>query len=66
MALMLLQFFPGACRPEPEQASLLRTAQERGALRVVTLNSPTTVYEGRYGLTGFEYDLAGPIQGTWG
>lgn len=27
-------------------------------MRIVTLNSPTTVYEGRNGLTGFEHDLA--------
>lgn len=58
MALMLLLLLLTSCRQEPHESSILRTAQERGSLRVVTLNSPSTVYEGRNGLTGFEYDLA--------
>ena len=43
---------------EPHQGSVLREAQKRGQLRVVTLNSPTTYYEDREGPVGFEYDLA--------
>lgn len=43
---------------QPHQGSVLREAQKRGILRVVTLNSPTTYYEDRSGATGFEYDLA--------
>ncbi len=42
----------------PRQGSVLREAQRRGTLRVVTLNSPTTYYQGREGPAGFEYDLA--------
>ena len=36
----------------------LEKVQDRGALRVLTRNSGTTYYEGPYGLTGVEYDLA--------
>ncbi len=43
---------------EPHQGSVLLEAQKRGVLRVVTLNSPTTYYEGRDGEAGFEYALA--------
>jgi peptidoglycan lytic transglycosylase F len=43
---------------KPHQGSVLREAQNRGTLRVVTLNSPTTYYEGREGKLGFEYDLS--------
>jgi membrane-bound lytic murein transglycosylase F len=37
---------------------LLGEVRARGALRVVTLNSPTTYYQGREGPAGPEYDLA--------
>lgn len=37
--------------------SRLARIQERGELVVVTRNAPTTYYEGRDGLTGFEYDM---------
>ncbi len=48
-----------ACTGATEhQGSVLREAQKRGTLRVVTLNSPTTYYEDREGPAGFEYDLA--------
>ncbi len=43
---------------QKHQGSVLREAQNRGVLRVITLNSPTTYYEDREGATGFEYDLA--------
>jgi len=43
---------------EPRQGSILREVQERGVLRVATINAPTTYYEGRDGLAGFEFDLA--------
>jgi len=41
----------------PEQGSILREAQEKGVLKIVTTNAPTTYYRGREGLAGFEYDL---------
>ncbi|VAV97362.1 Membrane-bound lytic murein transglycosylase F (EC 4.2.2.n1) [hydrothermal vent metagenome] len=58
MALMLAILISG-CEPMgPRQGSILREAQTRGVLRVVTTNAPTTYYEGRDGFAGFEYDLA--------
>lgn len=39
--------------PEP----LIDRIKSEGELRVVTRNSGTTLYEGKDGLTGFEYDL---------
>jgi hypothetical protein len=36
----------------------LEHVQDKGALRVLTRNSGTTFYEGAYGPTGLEYDLA--------
>jgi membrane-bound lytic murein transglycosylase F len=41
-----------------QRPSLLSQVQQRGVLRVVTRNSPTTFYFGPHGPTGFEYDLA--------
>lgn len=38
--------------------ALLGDIRERGVLRVVTLNSPTTFYQGREGPAGLEYDLS--------
>lgn len=38
--------------------SSLDQIRARGALRVVTLNAPTTYYEGAHGPEGFEYRLA--------
>ena len=43
------------CSPAPSQ---LERIKKRGALKVVTLNSPTTYFEAADGPTGFEYDLA--------
>lgn len=37
---------------------MMEQVQALGALRVATINSPTTYYEGPAGPTGFEYDLA--------
>ncbi|MDQ7018773.1 MAG: membrane-bound lytic murein transglycosylase MltF [Robiginitomaculum sp.] len=59
LTMILLVFGLGACGTERHhQGSILREAQNRGVLRVVTLNSPTTYYEDREGPAGFEYDLA--------
>jgi membrane-bound lytic murein transglycosylase F len=38
--------------------SQLERVQEKGVLRVLTRNSATTYYEGPFGPTGLEYDLA--------
>jgi membrane-bound lytic murein transglycosylase F len=43
------------CSP---RVSVIEQVQALGALRVATLNSPTTYYEGPAGPTGFEYELA--------
>ncbi len=39
-------------------ADVLDAARDRGTLRVATINAPTTYYEGREGLAGYDYDLA--------
>ncbi|MCG8383381.1 MAG: membrane-bound lytic murein transglycosylase MltF [Gammaproteobacteria bacterium] len=36
----------------------LETVKSRGVIKVVTLNGPTTYYQGKNGPAGFEYDLA--------
>lgn len=38
--------------------TVMEQVQALGALRVATINSPTSYYEGPSGPTGFEYDLA--------
>lgn len=43
------------CSP---RISLLEQVRTLGTLRVATVNSPTTYYEGPAGPTGFEYDMA--------
>lgn len=43
------------CSP---RVSLLQQVRTLGTLRVATVNSPTTYYEGPAGPTGFEYDMA--------
>jgi len=58
MTLMLVLIVVACVPSAPRQGSVLREAQDGGVLRVVTLNAPTTYYEGRDGLAGFEYDLA--------
>lgn len=45
-------------RGEAEKGTLLADILDRGVLRVATLNSPTTYYQGREGPAGVEYDLA--------
>lgn len=45
----------GTCSP---RISVMEQVQALGALRVATVNSPTTYYEGPAGPTGFEYELA--------
>ena len=38
--------------------SLLERIQQQGYLNVLSINGPTTYYEGPFGYTGFEYELA--------
>jgi peptidoglycan lytic transglycosylase F len=52
-ALWLL-LLSGCAQPKPA----LEQLRERGELRVVTLNQPTTYYLGAHGAQGFEYRLA--------
>jgi membrane-bound lytic murein transglycosylase F len=46
-----------ACTKAPEPRAL-QEIQERGELRVVTVNSPTTYYLGAHGAEGLEFSLA--------
>jgi membrane-bound lytic murein transglycosylase F len=43
---------------DPDSGTLLGRIKTRGALRMVTLASPTTYFQGREGPAGLEYDLA--------
>lgn len=43
---------------DPDRGTLLGDIKSRGVLRVATLNSPTTYYQGREGPAGIEHDLA--------
>jgi membrane-bound lytic murein transglycosylase F len=43
-----------ACESEHDTPSI----QEQGALKIITRNGPTTYFEGAFGPTGFEYELA--------
>lgn len=43
---------------DPGSSAMLGDIKSRGVLRVVTLNSPTTYFQGREGPAGLEYDLA--------
>ncbi|MBI2380842.1 MAG: membrane-bound lytic murein transglycosylase MltF [Gammaproteobacteria bacterium] len=45
-------------RPAPAVRPLLDQIQERGVLRVLTKNGPTTYYEAAEGMAGLEYELA--------
>ncbi len=38
--------------------SVLEKIQQEGILEMISLNGPTTYYEGPFGYTGFEYELA--------
>lgn len=46
-----------ACGRSP-WSSVIEDVQTRGTLRVATINAPTTFFEGREGLSGFDHDLA--------
>jgi len=52
---IILALLLGTCENKP---SLLEQIKQRGELRVVTRNSPSTFYLGADGPAGFEYDLA--------
>jgi membrane-bound lytic murein transglycosylase F len=54
LALLTLMTL-STCSP---RVSMFEQVQSLGALRVATINSPTTYYEGPAGPTGFEYELA--------
>ena len=53
LTLSLILMLLGCSIPDP----LLERIKQGGELRVVTRNSGTTLYEGKDGLTGLEYDL---------
>lgn len=55
--LMLAPAFAllSACTPQPSALDQIKT---RGELRVATLNSPTSYYEGAHGAEGLELELA--------
>ncbi len=50
---LLLSLLPAGC----SKTDRLQRILQSGELVVVTRNAPTTYYEGRDGITGFEYDL---------
>jgi membrane-bound lytic murein transglycosylase F len=58
MALMTSLILVACSEPGKHQGSILREAQNAGVLRVATTNAPTSYFEGRDGLAGFEFDLA--------
>lgn len=47
-----------ACSKQPKADDLLEQIQAKGYLTIITRNGPTTYYEGPFGPTGFEYELA--------
>ena len=53
----LLCLLLSACS-DPQPTGQLEDIRDRGELRVVTRNSPTTYYMGPHGPTGIEYELA--------
>lgn len=55
LVILLLGLFVTLCTGHRDA---LQQVQDRGALRVITYNSPTTYYTGPRGPTGIEYDLA--------
>jgi len=56
LLLALVCLFAAGCDLIPR--TQLERVQDKGVLRVLTRNSGTTYYEGTYGPTGVEYDLA--------
>jgi len=56
--ILLACFLASACDIADDHSANTRKAiKSRGEIKVLTRNAPTTVYEGRDGLTGYEYDL---------
>ena len=51
---------------DPDKGTLLGDVKARGVLRVATINSPTTYYQGREGPAGIEHDLAQAYADTLG
>ncbi len=51
--LLLFLVLAGSLKP-----TLLETIKMQGGILMVTMNSPTTYYQGKQDLTGFEYELA--------
>jgi len=53
-AILLLAVMVSACSKPPSRLDRIRA---KGELVVVTRNAPTTYYEGREGMAGFEYEM---------
>ena len=53
LLLSVLAISPNLSR---QQLTTLEQIQERGELRVITLNSATTYYQNAFGFSGFEYE----------
>lgn len=58
LALIALAALPLFLIYDRPRGLALDNVRKSGILRVLTLNSPTTYYEGPHGPAGFEYDLA--------
>ncbi len=57
MGLVAIVALLSGCE-QGRHAGSLDEIRERGKLIILTRNAPTTLYEGRDGLTGFEHDMA--------
>jgi len=60
---LLLAAMVTACSKPPSRLDRIR---EKGELVVVTRNAPTTYYEGREGMAGFEYEMVNAFAKTLG
>jgi len=61
--LLLAVMAAAACGKPPSRLDRIR---EKGELVVVTRNAPTTYYEGRDGLAGFEYEMVSAFAASLG
>jgi membrane-bound lytic murein transglycosylase MltF len=59
----LVLFCMSTCSPHRDLLTQIRTA---GVLRIATINSPTTYYQGANSPAGFEYDLAKGLANSLG
>lgn len=53
LALMLITVLISGCLSQDQDTDI----EQRGVLKVISRNGPTTFYEDKNGLTGFEYEL---------